>query len=202
MLFRSQRFQRIRDVSADQHARGGADHVGGQGGGGDRQLDAFESVWQHPPAHVDGHQHVHQFAVIREALFEALTQRYGQAWPWLRNSLVALPQQARWADRFKASIIQAWGESHFARRVQLMGQRVKGPLLGVYDFDPAEGVFAHRMTQWMQTFDGLDSAVLMVHPALADDPNDPIASARVREWQYLSGSQWPELAARHGVSLG
>ncbi|MEO7954299.1 MAG: ChbG/HpnK family deacetylase, partial [Polaromonas sp.] len=26
-----------------------------------RQLDAFESVWQAPPDHIDGHQHVQQF---------------------------------------------------------------------------------------------------------------------------------------------
>ena len=35
------------------------------------QLDAFEQEMGRPPAHVDGHQHVHQFPVIRELLIEA-----------------------------------------------------------------------------------------------------------------------------------
>ena len=42
----------------------------------ERQLDAFEAVWKSPPDHIDGHQHVQQFAGIREALVAAV-QRQG-----------------------------------------------------------------------------------------------------------------------------
>ena len=34
------------------------------------QLEAFEQAVGRAPAHVDGHQHVHQFPVIREALID------------------------------------------------------------------------------------------------------------------------------------
>lgn len=175
----------------------------------ERQLDAFESVWENPPSHVDGHQHIHQFAVIRDALFEVLDRRYGieatlqpGAWPWLRNAQVALPDGARMAERFKASVIDAWGAKPFVQRVQQAGQSLKGPLLGVYDFNPAPGVFEAHMAQWLHHFDGLTSAVLMVHPALRAEGDDPIGQARVREWAFLSGPQWPQLAARHGVDCG
>lgn len=174
------------------------------------QFDAFESVWQSPPDHVDGHQHIHQFAVIRDALFEVLDRRYGHAldpqagshWPWLRHATVALPEGAGLAQRMKASVIGAWGARPFARLVQGAGQRLHGPLLGVYDFNPAPGVFDAHMARWMRHFDGLASAVLMVHPATHIDADDPIGQARVREWAFLSGPQWPQMAARHGVACG
>ena len=52
------------------------------------QLDLFEAYWQAPPDYVDGHQHVQQFAGIRQALVAVLQQRYGaQAVPpYLRIS--------------------------------------------------------------------------------------------------------------------
>ena len=175
-----------------------------------RQLDAFESVWHSPPSHVDGHQHIHQFAVIRDALFEVLDRRYGNPtspqqgapWPWLRHAQVALPDEAGMAERLKASVIGAWGARPFAQHVEQAGQRLMGPLLGVYDFNPAPGVFEAHMAQWLRHFDGLPSAVLMVHPALQAQGDDPIGQARVREWAFLSGPQWPHLAARHGVVCG
>src|SRR5512133_4208043 len=42
----------------------------------ERQLDAFEAQWQAPPDYVDGHQHVQQFAGIRQALVQVLSRRY------------------------------------------------------------------------------------------------------------------------------
>ena len=52
----------------------------------ERQLDAFEAHWQGAPYHVDGHQHVHQFAGIRGALLDVLDRRYGAgSGPWVRH---------------------------------------------------------------------------------------------------------------------
>ncbi|NCN97004.1 MAG: ChbG/HpnK family deacetylase, partial [Rhodoferax sp.] len=54
----------------------------------ERQLDLFEARWKAPPDFVDGHQHVQQFAGIRQALVALLQQRYGTqvAPPYLRIS--------------------------------------------------------------------------------------------------------------------
>lgn len=167
-----------------------------------RQLDAFESVWQAPPSHVDGHQHIHQFPVIREALLHTLSHRYGSQAPWLRWSRVVVTQSASWSERLKASVIDAWGAHALAQRAQACALRLRGPLLGVYDFDPTPGVFAAHMGQWLQASVQSPSAVLMVHPALAADADDAIGAARVHEWEFLSGAQWPDLAQRYGVACG
>ena len=55
----------------------------------ERQLDAFEAVWRAPPDHVDGHQHVQQFAGIREPLVDLLTRRYGAQAHWLASAPAA-----------------------------------------------------------------------------------------------------------------
>src|SRR5659263_652500 len=57
-------------------ALGGFDRVAA-GAVIERQLDLFEDHWKATPDFVDGHQHVQQFAGIREALVQALSSRYG-----------------------------------------------------------------------------------------------------------------------------
>jgi predicted glycoside hydrolase/deacetylase ChbG (UPF0249 family) len=52
----------------------------------DGQLEAFERGVGRPPAHVDGHQHIHQFPVIRDVLIDALLERYPRRRPWLRRT--------------------------------------------------------------------------------------------------------------------
>ena len=43
----------------------------------ERQLDAFEAHWQAVPDHIDGHQHIQQFAVLRDALAHVRSQCEG-----------------------------------------------------------------------------------------------------------------------------
>jgi len=57
----------------------------------ERQLDAFEAQWKAPPDHVDGHQHVQQFAGIREALVLALVERYGVCHQPIVTAIAASP---------------------------------------------------------------------------------------------------------------
>lgn len=152
----------------------------------ERQLDAFESVWGQAPAHVDGHQHVHQFPVIREALVQALRDRYGDRAPWLRVSQVWRPATAGWGlAALKAGLITAWGSQALADLAAAQGWAVRQPLLGVYDFRADAARHARLCAQWRQH--APDGAVLMVHPATAADPDDAIGPARLMEWQYWSG---------------
>jgi predicted glycoside hydrolase/deacetylase ChbG (UPF0249 family) len=51
-----------------------------------RQLDAFEQQIGSPPAHVDGHHHVHQLPGVREIVVEALRDRYQVETPYIRIS--------------------------------------------------------------------------------------------------------------------
>jgi chitin disaccharide deacetylase len=153
----------------------------------ERQLDAFEAQWKAPPDHVDGHQHVQQFAGIREALVAALAKRYPHRKPYLRVSRAPAGQ----AD-FKSRIIASLGAS----AIELLANNVTGTLAtgvfnisGVYDFSGSVPDYGRRMTHWLQT--SPDHTIIMCHPALAAEPGDSIGAARAREFAYLSGDDFP-----------
>lgn len=167
----------------------------------ERQLDAFEAQWQCAPDHVDGHQHVHQFAGIRQPLLDVLQRRYGTEArkPWLRISQVAQPGwKARVISLFGARAMQRWATHAAWPHVS--------PLIGAYDFDSYEGVYAQHMSTWLR--DMPTQAALMCHPAQAarglsnvSASSDPIYPARLRELAYLQSETFAQALQAARVRL-
>jgi predicted glycoside hydrolase/deacetylase ChbG (UPF0249 family) len=160
----------------------------------ERQLDAFEACWGAPPDHVDGHQHVQQFAGIREALVAALIGRYCGALPYLRVSRVPQAQ----AD-VKSRVITAMGASALEKMADAAHIPRAAALSGIYDFTGDEARYARAMTGWLQTTPA--GAIIMCHPARQDEPGDSIGAARAREFSYLGGAGFPLALAESGVEL-
>ena len=150
----------------------------------ERQLDAFEAQWKAAPDHVDGHQHVQQFAGIREALVAALAKRYPDRKPYLRVSRAPAGQ----AD-FKSRIIAALGANTIDNIATYAHLTRATALSGIYDFSGTADSYGQRMTGWLQT--SPDHTIIMCHPALAIEPGDSIGAARAREFAYLSGDDFP-----------
>jgi len=152
----------------------------------ERQFDAFEKIWQSPPDHVDGHQHIQQFHGLREVLCEVLVRRYGQSKPkpWLRIS------QAHKAG-FKGALISWMGADSLKDWALAHNWPVVSPLLGVYGFDGAIDDYARRMQGWLADASQLETtALIMCHPALQGEVGDAIGNARVREFAYLSSDEF------------
>lgn len=148
----------------------------------ERQLDAFEAHWGGPPDHVDGHQHVQQFAGIREALVQALAARYSARPPWLRIS--EAPPALR---DVKSRAIAALGARRLRALAAQAGMPVVRWLAGVSDFSGGEAGFAARMHRWIAGAE--DGTVLMCHPGasgFAHDRDDGIAAAREAEFHWLA----------------
>src|SRR5450830_1054739 len=160
----------------------------------ERQLDAFEAQWQAPPDYVDGHQHVQQFAGIREALVQALANRYGERKPYLRISRA--PSGA--AD-LKSRVIAAMGASALETIAANAGLTVASALLGIYDFSGDQERYARQMAGWLAA--APPGSIIMCHPAQAAEPGDVIGVARAQEFAYLSGADFPAALARAGVRL-
>ena len=150
----------------------------------EHQLDAFEAQWKAPPDHVDGHQHVQQFAGIREPLVAALAKRYPDAKPYLRVSRAPAGQ----AD-FKSRIIAGMG-AHSINKIANNADLSRATALsGIYDFSGTTQGYGQRMDHWLQT--SPDHTIIMCHPALSEEPGDSIGAARAREFAYLSGDDFP-----------
>jgi chitin disaccharide deacetylase len=162
----------------------------------ERQLDAFEAHWQAAPDHVDGHQHVQQFAVFRHALAEVLVRRYGHAAqrPWLRVSQVAQPG-------LKAKVISAMGAQGLQQWAQANQWPCVGPLLGAYGFDGSMDDYARHMQGWLVNLPHDKPALIMCHPAVSAQADDEIGAARKREFAYLAGHDFVQHMFDAGVRL-
>lgn len=158
-----------------------------------RQLDLFESVCGFAPHHVDGHQHVQQLPVVREALLEELAARPGPR-PWLR---IGLPPKG--AHGLKPVVLGALGARALARDAVRRGFATNAHLLGVYGFDGSAADYLARLERWLAAAGERD--VLMAHPGSGEAAGDPIAAARSREYAVLGGAAFGRMLAAHGVTV-
>ena len=163
----------------------------------ERQLDAFEAHWKAPPDYVDGHQHVQQFAGIREALVAALASRYGGhsgPKPYLRIS-----RAPSGTGDLKSGVIAAMGANALEKIATEQGNYATKALLGIYDFTGNRSRYALLMDDWLKAAPA--GSLIMCHPALAVEPGDVIGSARTQEFAYLISDDFPIALARVGVKL-
>jgi len=162
----------------------------------ERQLDLFEARWKAPPDFVDGHQHVQQFAGIRQALVALLQQRYGTqvAPPYLRIS-----RAPPGLNNLKSLVI-AWMGANALESIAVKSciKRSRG-LFGIYDFEGGSARYAALMARWLPC--APTGSVLMCHPAQAAEPVDKIGVARVQEFAYLSSNEFAAEIALAKVKL-
>jgi chitin disaccharide deacetylase len=165
-----------------------------------QQLDAFEAAMGHPPAHIDGHQHVHQLPGVREALVQVLRKR-GPHRPWLRCTQPTPPARTSQPAGRKPQIIRRLGADALRQLAQEHGFAQNGHLLGVYDFNPSPEAYRKRLKGWLK--DAQDGDVLMCHAsARTKAPRDKLLATRIMELGALSGSGFSQSLRHTGVKLG
>ncbi len=152
----------------------------------ERQLDRFEEGLGRQPDYIDGHQHVHQFPIVRRELLQLICRRYGKSLPWIRSTR----SPAGVFDR-KARTIAALGERRLREDAAHVGAGVSQCLLGVYDFAADRAAYLRHLETWMGA--GPDGSVLMCHPATKGAKDDPIAAARTMEYEILASDVFPAL---------
>ena len=166
----------------------------------DAQLDAFEIAMGRPPAYVDGHQHVHQLPVIRDALLQVIAHRYPVNTPWLRST--RSPQAAAHLDlrtQCKSRIIDLLGGRVLRVRARRIGMQQNTRLLGVYDFRGTAASYRRRLQYWLAAAE--DGDVLMCHPGLPSHHPDAIADARQVEFAMLLTPEFEAMLAAAQVRL-
>lgn len=162
------------------------------------QLDAFEHQLGVAPSFVDGHQHVHQLPGVREALLEELLRRYPALRPWLRNT--EPPHGSRSRRSLKPRLVSALGAAGLTALANDLGFTQNRSMLGVYDFAGSAPAYADRVSEWCAEL--TDGGLLICHAAESPTPGDPIASARVREFQVLSSDSFARLLDAQRLSVG
>lgn len=157
-----------------------------------RQWQQFEDVVGRAPDFVDGHQHVHQFPVIRDALLAEASARGFHGWVRSLANLRPTPGMAG-----KILVLRLLGAGRLRSLLgqhRLSSNRAFG---GVYDFSP-QADYRALMQGWLA--DCPEGALLMCHPALAG-ADDGIAAVRLNEFTYLESGQFLLDCQDHEVQL-
>lgn len=156
------------------------------------QVDAFETQLGHAPAFVDGHQHVHQLPVVRDALLTELTERYGSALPWLRSTRT--PDTS-----LKAQAIGALGARGLANLARRADARQNRRLLGVYDFRGGAARYRQLLAAWLDRAQSGD--LLMCHAGLPLSQDDPLRDTRHAEYEVLAEPSFDLMVESRGITL-
>ncbi|MCC5792645.1 MAG: ChbG/HpnK family deacetylase [Legionellaceae bacterium] len=144
------------------------------------QLEHFSQQMGRLPDFIDGHQHVHQLAGIRELLLECYQERFRDSGLWLRATAptVILPE-----FRWKTLALQYLGGNSFQQQLQKLHIPHNPQFAGIYDFS-LQRDFSHLFSRWLET--AVDGALIMCHPGLPDTAVDAISASRQREYHYLA----------------
>jgi predicted glycoside hydrolase/deacetylase ChbG (UPF0249 family) len=161
------------------------------------QIKAFEAAFGRLPDFIDGHQHVHLFPQIRDAVLNVARDRVPDAW---MRQCGRLSSVARPGDR------KAWLLDHlsrtFRKRAKKLGVRVNPAFAGTYDFD-ARPDFPALFPGFLEALP--EGSVVMCHPGHVDDELqrlDPLTTLREAEYKYFAGEAFLDVLAAKGVTLG
>lgn len=162
-----------------------------------RQLRAFTAAFGRSPDFIDGHQHVHLFPQVREALLSVVRDQAPNV--WVRQCGRIVPPLRRFADR-KALLLD-WLSRGFRRLAHEYGVRTNPAFAGTYEFE-CDADYAKLFPSFL---DGLpDGSVVMCHPGFVDaelERLDPLTTLREREYAFLKNDAFPDILSAHGVRL-
>ncbi|HEX9464831.1 MAG TPA: ChbG/HpnK family deacetylase [Alphaproteobacteria bacterium] len=167
-----------------------------------RQLDAFEAEFGRPPAFLDGHQHVHQLPGIRDVVLDLWKRRLSGSGTWLRRTDEPMSTVLeRRVERSKAAIISLLGRG-LGRMARARDIPTNDSFAGVQDFS-GRVPYAKLFERFLLGAGGRH--LVMCHPGYVDQDLravDDVTDAREEELAFFESAAFPEMVARHGLSLG
>jgi predicted glycoside hydrolase/deacetylase ChbG (UPF0249 family) len=162
------------------------------------QLDKFVEAFNTLPDFIDGHQHVQQLPVVRDALFEVYEERLRPSGTYIRcTSTAAALKNMQSVAYTKQLIIQLCGLG-FEQALVKQDIPYNQSFAGIYDFK-----HSYDYTQlFLRFLDQIaDGGMLMCHPGLIGSNVDVIAAARHHEYNYFSSPQFLCDLANKNVKL-
>ena len=149
------------------------------------QWDLFEQVMGRAPDFIDGHQHVQQLPIVRQALLAVYRQKIdvsSQSSPWVRVSSQKDDKHLAYQIRYKAWIIRCLGSKALVRLLRAQQVHFPTPFAGIYLLHQAPK--KSLLPYFMRYLSG--RGVLMCHPANYTHPTaSMIEKNRMREYQLL-----------------
>jgi chitin disaccharide deacetylase len=158
------------------------------------QVAAFRAAFGRLPDYIDGHQHIHVFPQISEALIRVAKRTAPDA--WLRQC----GRVVRHGFDPKGLVLDALS-GRFRRLAAAQGLRTNPAFAGTYAFRPGAD-FAKLFPKFLDRLP--DGGLVMCHPGKVDAELvrlDPLTDLREREYAFFLEESFPDLLAEHGVRL-
>lgn len=153
------------------------------------QLAAFKSAMGFYPAYLDGHQHVHHFPIVRDALRQVYEAAGLKS---LGVRVRSVHRHTHWTSLLqdpKASIIE-WTGANALLNQWLIPERIphNTSFEGIYAFSDSQ-----QCRRYFQRFlaNIQDGGMIMCHPGRSSQTGgDPIGLSRYDEYQYLASDEF------------
>ena len=165
------------------------------------QLCEFENCLNQVPDFIDGHQHIHHFPIIRNALLTVYKKKY--SWlPLSKKPYIRIASsrphlsEAYW---LKKKIIQWLGSERLKKSLLHNAIPFNQHFAGVYPFNhkqPYETIITDILSIIK------NNSILMCHPGMeSKDKHDPIALSRIDEYNYLLGHKFDRLCQINNITV-
>jgi hypothetical protein len=161
------------------------------------QLRRFIDLLGRPPQFIDGHQHVHLFPQVRDAVLQVANEFAPRAWVRQCGSPLSFLDMIRNRKGLPLDLMSR----SFRRRAAARGIKTNPAFAGAYeyrddvDFPALFPSFLDRLP---------DGSVVMCHPGFVDAELrrlDPLTILREREYAYFSGDTFPAVLTDRGLAL-
>jgi predicted glycoside hydrolase/deacetylase ChbG (UPF0249 family) len=137
------------------------------------QLEHFIHMMGRMPDFIDGHQHVHQFPIIRPIILNLVRSTY---------PAITLPQY-----QFKARILAITGGKKMQAELKKLTIPHNSHFSGVYDF-AQDSNYRDLFRQWLALVPS--DTLIMCHPGAGSNDSDPIAHTRSKELNYFLSEEF------------
>ncbi|MBY0377180.1 MAG: ChbG/HpnK family deacetylase [Gammaproteobacteria bacterium] len=162
------------------------------------QLQSFSDVMGFAPHFIDGHQHIHQFPLLRDALLSACKTYFKKNMPPIRL-VNGYPFLSPLRNSPLKLLIHALGRNAFKRQLDKAHWPYYEDFKGIYVFkgNPNVATLFKQFIQQVATH-----GIIMCHPGHLSDPaTDPISQLREQEYTFLNSPQWQRLRQTESVQL-
>lgn len=159
------------------------------------QLAEFVRVMGCVPDFIDGHQHVHQFPVIRRVLLDFYTQQLKSYDVSIRSTSPALSVAEY---QLKAKILAMTGGRALNRVLKQASIPHNHYFSGIYDFSP-DTKYRDLFRKWLSQV--VTDTLIMCHPGNESNEPDVIAATRLIERDYFLSNEFLSDCEEYGIKL-
>ncbi len=164
------------------------------------QIDRFQQALGSLPHFIDGHQHVHQLPVVRQALLAVYQKTFPDTDCYIRvptNGMMTFKKP--FSTAIKSSLITMTGALSLKRALSKHHIPHNTSFSGIYAFTDAQ----HYSKYFRQFLNHVKSGgLIMCHPGLhAESPIDSIAEQRWYEYRYLNSKEFLQDCEKNQTQL-